>query len=245
MLERYFAHTEETDAQLETLADATITLMLRVLKPLGDLITTLPVGPEYPGRTAGPSFELFYENDYLMPHREAAWALLAERLRRGRRTSASSAADRARAVAGELAPVRAALAGIADTLAAHLPAGARPQARPAPAEDRAPLLARPQACRRTGRLAATRCRPAAGRASRPASRGACHAPRDRPAARRQRAPRRQRAAAAGRALAAGRQRTRRRPRRQPTGDAGEPLWDARRSRDQAAGPPRRRRPRPD
>ncbi len=30
--------------------------------------------------TAGPSFELFYENDYLMPHREAAWALLAERL---------------------------------------------------------------------------------------------------------------------------------------------------------------------
>ena len=30
---------------------------------------------------AGPSFELFYENDYLMPHREAAWALLEERIR--------------------------------------------------------------------------------------------------------------------------------------------------------------------
>ena len=39
-----------------------------------------PVGEDHPGRTAGPSFELFYESDYLMPHREAAWALLAERL---------------------------------------------------------------------------------------------------------------------------------------------------------------------
>src|SRR5271166_4699048 len=81
MMERYFAHTEETDAELATLADATVTLMVRVLKPMGDLITTLPVGPEHPGFNAGPSFELFYENDYLMPHREAAWALLEERVR--------------------------------------------------------------------------------------------------------------------------------------------------------------------
>jgi hypothetical protein len=80
MFDRYFAHTEETDAQLKTLADAALGLMLRVLKPLGDLITTLPAGPGLPGRTAGPSFELFYESDYLMPHREAAWALLTERL---------------------------------------------------------------------------------------------------------------------------------------------------------------------
>src|SRR5215813_6160172 len=81
MLHRYFAHTEETDAQLATLSSATLALMFRVLKPLGDLITTLPVGPEHPGITAGASFELFYENDYLMPHREAAWALLEERVR--------------------------------------------------------------------------------------------------------------------------------------------------------------------
>src|SRR5499425_2051129 len=80
IFERFFAHTEETDAQLTTLADATIALMLRVLKPLGDLITSLPAGEQYPGKTASPSFELFYEDDYLMPHREAAWALLAERL---------------------------------------------------------------------------------------------------------------------------------------------------------------------
>src|SRR6266571_5038928 len=68
IFERFFAHTEETDTQLKTLADATIGLMLRVIKPLGDLITTLPVGAGYAGATAGPGFELFYETDYLMPH---------------------------------------------------------------------------------------------------------------------------------------------------------------------------------
>jgi hypothetical protein len=80
-LQRYFAHTEETDEQLSTLAGAAIALMVRVLRPLGALITTLPVGPEHPDRTAGPSFELFYVNDYLVPHRDAAWVVLEERLR--------------------------------------------------------------------------------------------------------------------------------------------------------------------
>src|SRR5262249_7148442 len=80
ILERYFAHTEETDAELATLADVTLALMFQVIEPLGELVTTRPVGPEFEGRTAGASFELFYESDYLMPHREAAWALLAERL---------------------------------------------------------------------------------------------------------------------------------------------------------------------
>ena len=81
MLQRFFAHTEETDAQLKALADATVALMLQAVGPLGDLITTLPAGPDYPARTAGPSFELFYESDYVLPHREAAWILITERLR--------------------------------------------------------------------------------------------------------------------------------------------------------------------
>src|SRR5262249_18435669 len=80
ILERCFAHPEETDAELATLADVTLALMFQVIEPLGELVTTRPVGPEFEGRTAGASFELFYESDYLMPHREAAWALLAERL---------------------------------------------------------------------------------------------------------------------------------------------------------------------
>ena len=80
MLQRFFAHTEETDAQLRVLADGTYALMVQAIKPLGGVITGLPAGPEYPGQTAGPSFELFYESDYVLPHREAAWILLAERL---------------------------------------------------------------------------------------------------------------------------------------------------------------------
>ena len=55
IFERFFAHTDESDTQLKTLADATVTLMLRVIKPLGDLITTLPAGSDYPGQTAGPA----------------------------------------------------------------------------------------------------------------------------------------------------------------------------------------------
>src|SRR6516225_298970 len=81
MLQRFFAHTEETDPQLQALADAAVNLMFGAIEPLGDLVTTLPAGPEYPGRTAGPSFELFYESDALLPHREAAWILITERLR--------------------------------------------------------------------------------------------------------------------------------------------------------------------
>src|SRR5262249_52266547 len=119
MMERYFAHTEETDAQLGTLADATVALMLRVLKPLGNLITTLPVGPAYVGMTAGPSFELFYENDYLMPHRAAAWALLEERIRESANFCGLVQEIASDAVAEELAPVQEALSDVADSLAAH------------------------------------------------------------------------------------------------------------------------------
>jgi CDGSH-type Zn-finger protein/truncated hemoglobin YjbI len=123
IFERFFAHTEESDDQLQVLADATIALMVRVIKPLGDLITTLPVGPSHPGRTAGPSFELFYENDYLMPHQEAAWALLAERLDQAAWLCEAIGSGRGTAIAGSLNPVLAAMLEVARTLAAHLPAG--------------------------------------------------------------------------------------------------------------------------
>jgi hypothetical protein len=52
-----------------------------VIAPLGELVTRLPIGPEHPGRRAGPMFELFYAVDYLLPHREAAWTIMEERLR--------------------------------------------------------------------------------------------------------------------------------------------------------------------
>jgi Ferritin-like len=119
LLERYFAHTEETDAQLSTLADAAVTLMFSALKPLGDLITTLPVGPDHPGHTAGPSFELFYEDDDLLPHRESAWVLLEERLRDASSYCAALAKRSPDDVASALAPVEQALTGMGDSLAKH------------------------------------------------------------------------------------------------------------------------------
>ena len=151
MLQRFFAHTEETDVQLKALADATVALMFGVIKPLGDLVTTLPAGPEYPGRTAGPSFELFYESDYVLPHREAAWILLTERI--------GVAAEFCEpgvpcdpAVADRLAAVRSGLTEIAQALAAHLPArDARlPAENQPPAEDLGTLLARAEDFYRTG-----------------------------------------------------------------------------------------------
>jgi hypothetical protein len=119
LLERYFAHTEETDAQLATLANAALTVMVGVIRPLGDLITTLPVGPEHPGRTAGPSFELFYEDDDLLPHRESAWALIEERVRQASTFSAAAMKDSPERVAGALGPVERALTAVADSLARH------------------------------------------------------------------------------------------------------------------------------
>jgi len=124
---RFFAHTTETDAQLKVLADASVALMVQVIKPLGSLITTLPPGPAYPGRTAGPSFELFYESDYLMPHQHAAWALLAERLDAAAWLCSELCAGRGTAVAAQLEPVLDAIRQIAAALAAHLEAGT-PQA---------------------------------------------------------------------------------------------------------------------
>jgi len=151
ILQRFFAHTEETDAQLKALADASVNMMFEVIKPLGDLVTTLPAGPEYPGRTAGPSFELFYESDYVLPHRESAWILLTERIREAA-AFCEPGAPCGPAVSGGLDAVRSALDGIADAMlisgAVHLPARYAPEA-PAPAEDLTTLLARAEDFYRT------------------------------------------------------------------------------------------------
>lgn len=147
-LQRFFAHTEETDAQLRVLADSTYALMVQAIKPLGDLITALPAGPEYPGRTASPSFELFYESDYVLPHREAAWILLAERIDAAAAFCQPAGHDTATEVTAKLAEVRDALAGIARSLEPHLPARPAPAPAGAAGEVRA-MRARARALYRT------------------------------------------------------------------------------------------------
>jgi hypothetical protein len=69
--------------------------------------------------TAGASFKLFYENDYLVPHREAAWALLEERLRDAVNFCELIQKSSEHRVPTELETVRTALVRIADSLARH------------------------------------------------------------------------------------------------------------------------------
>jgi CDGSH-type Zn-finger protein len=80
MLIRFFAHTDETENELEHLSRATLRLMTTVLRPIGEALTKMPVGPSAPGMTAGPGFG--YNRDvHLLPHKRSAWVFFAERLR--------------------------------------------------------------------------------------------------------------------------------------------------------------------
>ena len=113
------AHGGDRRAARDAARTRPITLMAGVLKPLGDLITTLPVGPEHPGRNAGPSFELFYEDDDLLPHRESAWALLEERVRDASTFCGAVTKNSPEDVASALGPAQRALTAVADSLARH------------------------------------------------------------------------------------------------------------------------------
>jgi hypothetical protein len=79
MLARFFAHTEEDDDELDTLADTAVSSMFMIIRPRACILTRLRIGPNLPGKTAGPSFE-YYRSGYLLPHKEAAWTVMYERL---------------------------------------------------------------------------------------------------------------------------------------------------------------------
>jgi hypothetical protein len=78
LLYRLMSHIDESADQIRVLSDVVVGIMIDAIAPLADILTTMPVGPEHPGRTAGATFELFYQPDYLLPHRKAAWLLGAE-----------------------------------------------------------------------------------------------------------------------------------------------------------------------
>lgn len=73
-------HVDESADQIGVLATVAVGIMNDVIGPLADILSTMPVGPEHPGRTAGATFEFFYQPDYLLPHRRAAWLVGAELL---------------------------------------------------------------------------------------------------------------------------------------------------------------------
>jgi len=79
MLLRFFAHTDESERELEILSRGTMRMMASVLRPLGEALTKMPAGEAYPGRTAGPGFG-FNRDVHLLPHKESAWIFFAERL---------------------------------------------------------------------------------------------------------------------------------------------------------------------
>jgi hypothetical protein len=89
---------------------ATLELMTTVIRPLGELLTRLPMGPEHDGVNAGPSFEIG-DTSSLPPHRDTARRVMAERL--------DHAAGSARRIADEQrrVPARASvLSGVAGSL---------------------------------------------------------------------------------------------------------------------------------
>jgi hypothetical protein len=125
VLTRFFTHTDETDDQLRLLIDAAFSLMSGVLAPLGDALTQLPAGPDHPGRTVGPAFEMFYLMGNLVPWRDAAWALLSERVAVLAGQCATTAGqDSALAAVGAAAKCAA---GIQAQLTPHVPAALRPR----------------------------------------------------------------------------------------------------------------------
>lgn len=128
VLLRFFTHTDETDSQLGTLVHAALALMAKVLQPLGTALTTLPVGPSHPGRSAGVAFEMYYVMGNMTPHREPSWALLAERAHILAHRCRQVAADRNNDAHPSPAIIDAAdqAQTVADSLTAHVPEALRP-----------------------------------------------------------------------------------------------------------------------
>lgn len=79
MLARFFAHGGESEEEMRLLARGTLRIMASGLRPLGEALAKTPAGPEYPGKTAGPSFG-FTAHLHTLPHKRAAWIFFLERL---------------------------------------------------------------------------------------------------------------------------------------------------------------------
>ena len=79
MLMQFYAFAGEAFEQREGLRATIRQMMSGVVRPLGEILTQLPAGPDLPGMTAGPGFE-FYTDLRIPANRKNSWAIFHERL---------------------------------------------------------------------------------------------------------------------------------------------------------------------
>jgi hypothetical protein len=118
LLTRYYIHQTETAAEFETLARTAKHLMNWVMRELGPVLTALPIGPSHPGRTAGPTFDIARPGMFFLPHREAAWTILKERLDTLEEVAASLGRQSG---LGALAPLAEKLRSMSQDIGKHKP----------------------------------------------------------------------------------------------------------------------------
>jgi hypothetical protein len=119
VLSRIYGHSTESDAQLGVLGDVAVGLMRDVLGSLGGLLGRLPAGSQAPGATAGPTFDLFYCDGYLLPQQAAFWTILHERLEQ--LANHLAVTGQSAGAPGELLQVQARVRSLAGLLAAGRP----------------------------------------------------------------------------------------------------------------------------
>jgi hypothetical protein len=76
------------------------------------------VGPAHPGRTAGPAFSIARPAIFLLPHEDAAWKIIKERLDALEQACASLGK---RAGLGALAPLAGKLQSMSQDIGAYVP----------------------------------------------------------------------------------------------------------------------------
>jgi len=118
VLSRYYVHHGETAAEYDTLARTAKHLMNWVMRELGPVLTALPVGPSHPGRTAGLTFDIARPAVFLLPHQDAAWKIIKERLDALERVFASLGQQ---AGLGALAPLAGKLHSMSQDILTYIP----------------------------------------------------------------------------------------------------------------------------
>jgi len=93
ILLRYFTHTDETQAQLDALQQAAFfPLMTAVIRPLAETLTQLPASTSGDRVRAGPAFRFPLRLAFL-PHKNAAWKVIAMQLHLMTDLAAAAQAD--------------------------------------------------------------------------------------------------------------------------------------------------------